>query len=218
MRLSSGLNGVVCLFKTGFSTWEFELPSEINPSEHLKKLIAGVARKDAAALRQLYDVTSPKLFGFALRILFKQELAEEVLQEAFVSIWSNAASYQAGLAAPMTWMTTIVRNKAFDMLRRVDNAVEIDAETFDKDVMSALESPEATPPEALQTGADAKALAHCLARLEARHRQAIAMAFYHDLSHSEVAAQLSLPIGTVKTWIRRGLERLRLCLSGPEGA
>ena len=194
------------------------MPSDLNPSEHLRYLIAAVARKDAAAFRQLYDLTSAKLFGFAQRILIRQELVEEVLQESFVSVWNNAASYQASLAAPMTWMTTIVRNKAFDLLRRVDATVEIDADTFDKDVMTALESPEATPPQALQTSADAKALAHCLSRLEGLHRQAIAMAFFHDLSHSEVAAQLRLPIGTVKTWIRRGLERLRLCLSGPEGA
>jgi RNA polymerase sigma-70 factor (ECF subfamily) len=183
----------------------------------LKALMAAVGRRDAVAFRELYDATSTKLFGFALRILIKRELAEEVLQESFVNIWNNAASYQAGLAAPMTWMTTIVRNKAFDMLRRLDNTVEIDADTFDKDVMEALESPNPTPIEALQMSGDAKALANCFSRLEGLHRQAIALAFYHDLSHSEVAEQMKLPIGTVKTWIRRGLERLRTCLSKLEG-
>jgi RNA polymerase sigma factor (sigma-70 family) len=183
----------------------------------LKALMVAVARRDAVAFRELYDATSTKLFGFALRILVKRELAEEVLQESFVNIWNNAASYQAGLAAPMTWMTTIVRNKAIDMLRRLDNTVEIDADTFDKDVMEALESTNPTPIEALQMSSDAKALANCFSRLEGLHRQAIALAFYHDLSHSEVAEQMKLPIGTVKTWIRRGLERLRLCLSKLEG-
>ena len=183
----------------------------------LKALLAAVGRRDALAFRKLYDATSAKLFGFALRILVKRELAEEVLQESFVNIWNNASSYQAGLAAPMTWMTTIVRNKAFDMLRRLDNTVEIDADTFDKEVMEALESTNPTPIEALQMSGDAKALAKCFSRLEGLHRQAIALAFYHDLSHSEVAEQMKLPIGTVKTWIRRGLERLRLCLSKLEG-
>lgn len=183
----------------------------------LKTWLAATARKDGDAFRQLYDATSPKLFGFALRILVKRELAEEVLQESFVSIWNNAASYQAGLAAPMTWMTTIVRNKAFDTLRRLDGAVEIDADNFDKDVMDALESSDPTPIEALQISDESKALARCFAKLQSMHRQAIALAFYHDLSHSEVAEQLALPIGTVKTWVRRGLERLRLCLSKPEG-
>ncbi|WP_156396425.1 RNA polymerase sigma factor [Noviherbaspirillum sp. Root189] len=179
--------------------------------------MAAVGRRDALAFRELYDATSAKLFGFALRIVVKRELAEEVLQESFVNIWNNASSYQAGLAAPMTWMTTIVRNKAFDMLRRIDHTVEIDADTFDKGVMEALESTNPTPIEALQMSGDAKALAKCFSRLEGLHRQAIALAFYHDLSHSEVAEQMKLPIGTVKTWIRRGLERLRLCLSKLEG-
>jgi RNA polymerase sigma-70 factor (ECF subfamily) len=184
----------------------------------LRSWLAAVARRDAAAFRSLYDAASPKLFGFALRILNKRELAEEALQESFINIWNNAASYQAGLAAPMTWMTTIVRNKAFDLLRRLDDAVEIDADTFDKDVVAALESTDATPIEALQMSGDAKALARCLSRLEGLHRQAIALAFYHELSHSEVAEQMKQPLGTIKTWIRRGLERLRNCLSALEGA
>ncbi len=191
--------------------------STLDPQQ-LKIWLAAVARKDAQAFRCLYDATSSKLFGFALRILIKRELAEEVLQESFVNVWNNAGSYQASLAAPMTWMTTIVRNKAFDLLRRLDHAVEIDADSFDKDVMDAMESADPTPIESLQLSADSKALARCMTRLEALHRQAIALAFYHDLSHSEVAEQLTLPIGTVKTWIRRGLERLRLCLQKMEGA
>lgn len=186
-------------------------------TRQLKTWLAATARKDGDAFRQLYDATSSKLFGFALRILVKRELAEEVMQESFVSIWNNAASYQAGLAAPMTWMTTIVRNKAFDTLRRIDGAVEIDADNFDKEVMDALESVDPTPIEALQISDESKALARCFAKLESLHRQAIALAFYHDLSHSEVAEQLALPIGTVKTWVRRGLEKLRLCLTKLEG-
>ncbi len=192
----------------------------IDPQQ-LKTWLAAVARKDADAFRALYDLTSPKLFGFALRILNKRELAEEVLQESFVNIWNSAGSYQAALAAPMTWMTTIVRNKAFDLLRRFDNVVEIDADNFKDggmlDVMNAMESGDPTPLEALQMTQDSKALARCMARLEGLHRQAIALAFHHDLSHSEVAEQMKLPIGTVKTWIRRGLERLRLCLTKLEG-
>ena len=181
--------------------------------QQLKTWLAAVAKKDTQAFRLLYDAASPKLFGFVLRILIKRELAEEVLQEAFVGIWNNAASYQPHLAAPMTWMTTIVRNKAFDLLRKVDNTVEIDNDNFDKEVMEALESQDPTPIESLQLTDDAKALARCFARLEGLHRQAIALAFYHDLSHSEVAEQLKQPLGTIKTWIRRGLDRLRLCLT-----
>jgi RNA polymerase sigma factor (sigma-70 family) len=187
-------------------------------SQQLKTWLAATAKKDTEAFRKLYDAASPKLFGFVLRILNKRESAEEVLQESFVSIWNNAAGYQPGLAAPMTWMTTIVRNKAFDVLRRAHDFVEIDADTFNSEVMEALESDEPTPIESLQMSQESKALARCFARLEGLHRQAIALAFYHDLSHSEVAAQMKLPIGTVKTWVRRGLERLRTCLSKPEAA
>ena len=180
----------------------------------LKIWLAAVGHQDAAAFRSLYDATSSKLYGFALRILYKRELAEDVLQESFVSIWNNAAGYQSSLAAPLTWMTTIVRNKAFDLLRRTEHTVELDAETFDREVMEALASNEPTPIEALQLSDDAKDLARCLAQLDGLHRQAIALAYYHDLSHREIADQMQLPMGTVKSWIRRGLECLRLCLAG----
>lgn len=142
------------------------------------------------------------------------------MQESFVSIWNSAATYQAGMAAPMTWMTTIVRNKAFDIHRRNSQNLETSTGAFDEDafgdLLETIESPERTPGDAFQLSENAAALAICLKRLDGLHRQAIVMAFYHDLSHSEVASHLHLPIGTVKTWIRRGLERLRLCLGGAE--
>lgn len=196
------------------------MPTSIqqNDPQQLKLWLGGVAQRDATAFRALYDATSAKLFGFAVRILNKNELAEEALQDGFVAIWNNAASYQSQLAAPMTWMATIVRNKAFDVLRRGDAHVEIDADQFDSEVMHALQDSQATPVEALHMSDEAKALAHCMATLEGAHRQVVALAFYHDLSHSEVASQMTLPIGTVKTWIRRSLERLRNCLAKREGA
>jgi RNA polymerase sigma-70 factor (ECF subfamily) len=186
--------------------------------QQLRIWLQGAANRDAAAFRSLYDATSPKLFGFALRILGKRELAEEVMQESFVAIWHNAASYQSQLAAPMTWMTTIVRNKAYDQLRRSDDAAELDSDQFNAEIMNALHDPAATPIEALTMSRDAKALAYCMTALEGLHRQVLGLAFFHDLSHSEVAQQMSLPIGTVKTWIRRSLERLKTCLTKGERA
>ena len=186
--------------------------------QQLSSWLKAAGKRDASAFRALYDATSSKLFAFALRILHKHELAEEVLQESFVAIWNNAGGYQSHLAAPMTWMSTIVRNKAFDHLRRSDNTVEIDAEQFDSDVMNALQDPQATPIDALQMSGDAKALAWCMSALEGMQRQVLALAYFHDLSHSEVAQQTQLPIGTVKTWIRRSLDKLRTCLAKREQA
>lgn len=181
--------------------------------------LVAVAKKDAAstaAFHALYEATSPKLLGFVLRILQQRELAEEVLQDSFLNIWNNASSYQSSLAAPMTWMTTIVRNRAFDLLRKLNNGqhldVSMDEEIFDAEIVKAMESEDPTPILALEMSQNAQSLALCMARLEGLQRQAMALAFFHDLSHSEVAEQMNLPMGTVKTWIRRGLEKLKTCL------
>jgi RNA polymerase sigma-70 factor (ECF subfamily) len=182
----------------------------------LGALLLATAGRDAAAFRQLYDATSAKLFGYALRILRKRELAEEALQEGFVAIWHNAAGYNGRLSAPMTWMATVVRNKALDILRRLDSAIDGDALPWDGDFMDAIQDGEGNADHAadrLQLSLDAQALARCMARLDGLQRQALGLAFFHDLSHSEVAQQLALPVGTVKTWIRRSLEKLKICLA-----
>jgi RNA polymerase sigma-70 factor (ECF subfamily) len=181
--------------------------------DHLRRLLGAVALGDRHAFRTLYDATSAKLFGFALRILRKDELAEDAVQDAFVSIWHAASTYQVHLAAPMTWMATIVRNKALDIRRRQDDLVDIDGEQFEADIQQALLDPARGPQDRAELSGEARALAHCMTTLEGRQRQAIGMAYFHELSHSEVAQQLELPIGTVKTWIRRGLEKLKNCLA-----
>lgn len=192
----------------------YAVPDSLTPDiEQLLSRLQGAAQRDATAFRALYDATSPKLFGFALRILGKRELAEEALQDAFVAIWNGAGSYQSHLAAPMTWMTTIVRNKALDMRRCHGGQAEIDGQVFDSDIANALQDPRANPIDALLVSRDAKTLAYCMSRLEGLHRQVVGLAFFHDLSHSEVAQQMAIPIGTVKTWIRRSLERLKTCLA-----
>lgn len=189
--------------------------SQSDPAQ-LRQWLAATARKDADAFRALYDATSPKLFAFALRILKKKELAEETLQDAYIAVWENAAGYREQMSAPMTWMATIVRNRALDVLRRSHEHADIDGQQFDSAVASALEDPQSNPIDKLLLGAEAKALAYCMSLLEGSHRQVLAMAYYHDLSHTDVAQQMSLPVGTVKTWIRRSLERLRTCLAKGE--
>ena len=180
----------------------------------LNTWIRGAALRDGLAFRSLYDASSPRLYGLALRILRRRELAEEALQESFVSIWHHARDYQDSLAAPMTWMATIVRNKSFDVLRRHRQEVEIDGEGFDDAVLATLRDPAANPADALELSSEARALAACMSALEEKHRHAVGLAFFNDLSHSEVARQLALPLGTVKTWIRRSLTRLHACLTG----
>jgi RNA polymerase sigma-70 factor (ECF subfamily) len=175
--------------------------------------MSGVATGDSKAFRALYDETSSKLFGCALRILHKRELAEDVLQESFVSVWRSACEYRSSLSAPMTWMTTIVRNKALDVLRSEHCSPEIDSDDFDKDILSNLIDWNATPLEALEASRNVRLLESCLVELESAHRQVVYMAFFDDFSHSEIAHELALPLGTVKTWIRRSLEKLETRLS-----
>ncbi|KQQ87828.1 sigma-70 family RNA polymerase sigma factor [Massilia sp. Leaf139] len=177
----------------------------------LRIWLQAAAQRDRIAFHALYEASSPRLYGLALRILGRRELAEEVLQDSFIAIWHAAGTYKSALSAPMTWMTTIVRNRAFDVLRRQRHDGEDDS--IGSDVLASLADVAATPAERLQMSSEAQALADCMAGLEARHREVIGMAYFHDLSHSDMALKLALPLGTVKTWIRRSLARLHACLS-----
>ena len=176
----------------------------------LAKWISAVALGDRQAYRRLYDATAPKLFAVALRILRDESRAEDVLQDSFVNVWNGAAGYNSSLSAPMTWMVTIVRNRSLDYIRRVDHrTIELD-----DDLAAVLESDQPTPADNAMHAQDATALQRCLKRLDAGQRQAIAFAYFQGLTHSELAATLRIPIGTVKTWIRRGLEKMKRCLDG----
>jgi RNA polymerase sigma-70 factor (ECF subfamily) len=174
----------------------------------LTALLAGCARRDQAALARLYQLSAPKLFGVALRIVRREDWAEDVLQECYLRIWNHAPEYRAGLALPMTWMTSIVRNRCLDWLRRP--RFEIADE--DGALAAATPSDEAGPLALLERSGEAAEIARCLKGLEAKQRQAIVLAFYDGLSHSELAGHLREPLGTVKTWVRRGLLRLKSCL------
>ena len=165
-----------------------------------------------AALRTLYDLTSSRLYGVALRVVGNRNWAEDVLQEAYLNIWRIAGDYRAPLSPPMAWMGVIVRSRALDFLRRrtserADTALELD------DAMSeTIAGDGANPMDASQASEQAWALHECLRKLEAKQREVVSLAYLRDLSHSELAEQLKLPLGTVKTWIRRGLEQLRGCM------
>ena len=180
-------------------------------AERLAGLLGQCALKNQRAFADLYALTSAKLFGVSLRILRRQDWAEEVLQECYVNIWNHAGDYAATKSAPLTWMTSIVRNRCLDWLRRPQS------ETTGEEYEIAVESWQddaAGPLAHLMAADEARALSRCLAQLEAKQRQSIVLAFFHGLSHSELASHMKEPLGTVKTWVRRGLERLKGCLSG----
>lgn len=184
---------------------------QLERNARLMELLARTALADQRAFADLYRLASPHLYAVALRILRESAAAEEVLQESFVNVWHHAGSYVAAKSQPLTWLTSIVRNRCLDQLRRR----EVDTVTMDDEehaMTIADERP--TPLELFLSGADAHAVKGCVEQLDAGQKQVIALAFYHGLSHSELARHLAQPLGTVKSWVRRGLERLRACLDG----
>ena len=152
------------------------------------------------------------MFGLALRVVRNREWAEDVLQEAFVTIWRAAGDYRSTLSPPMAWMGLIVRSRGLDLLRRRTADRSQVTQEFDETMAETLDSELPDPMDLADASEQATALHQCLRQLDGRQREVISLAYLRDLSHSELAQQLRLPLGTVKTWIRRGLEKLRLCL------
>lgn len=180
----------------------------------LVNLLQAVAQQDAAALKSLYDRVSPVMFGLALRVVRRHEWAEDVLQEAFLAIWRNAGDYQAALSPPLAWIGLVVRSRALDLLRRRAAEHADQSEELDETLTDTLAGDAPDPQSLAATSQQARALHDCLQGLEHGPRQALSLAYLRELSHGELAAQLRLPLGTVKSWIRRGLEQLRRCMAG----
>jgi len=184
------------------------------PDAELMALLDRVGQREEVALRLLYDRTSSKLFGLALRVVRQREWAEDVLQEAFLTIWRAAADYRSSLSPPMAWMGLIVRSRALDLLRRRTADRAQLTQEFDDVMEDTLESNAPNPMDMADASEQAWALHQCLQQLEGPQREVVSLAYLRDLSHSELAEQLKLPLGTVKTWIRRGIEKLRICMAG----
>lgn len=189
------------------------MSSTLTPDSELMYLLDRIAAQDDSALKALYERTSSKLFGLALRIVRHRDLAEDVLQEAFLSIWRGAGSYRASLSPPMAWMGLIVRSRALDALRkRASDRSDVTNE-FDEELAQTLEGDSPNPMDTTQASEQAFALHQCLGKLDNKQREVVSLAYLRDQSHSELAEQLRLPLGTVKSWIRRGLEQLRQCMA-----
>lgn len=176
----------------------------------LEDLIARCALGDRAAFVALYKATSPKLFAVILRILKRKYWAEEALQESYMKVWRSVGSYNASRGAPMTWLINIARNQALDLVRRSEfRAQKVEHVPEDE---SVLVSPTPDPSGEAETSAELARLRRCMEQLPEDHRHCIVLSYHEGLSPAEVAQQKRLALGTVKTWIRRGLVRIRECL------
>jgi len=186
-------------------------------SRELSQLLARSGLGDRAAFARLYEATSAHLFGVLLRIQRDRALAEDLLQEVYVSVWKAAAGFDAARAQPLTWLTSIARNKAIDSLRRAQAQPQLESTTRDDDddrpdPSEAWADDGPGPLELLGRASDARELGQCIERLSAPQRQSVALAFFDGLSHAEVAERLREPLGTVKSWVRRALMSLKNCL------
>lgn len=178
--------------------------------EALTGALRKVADGDRDALQQIFVRTSMKLMSICVRILKDRDEAEDVLQEVFISIWGRAASFDPDRSSPSTWLSTIARNKAIDRLRarRARPSASPIEEAFDL----ADGAPDGFAAAAeRQEGAR---IQHCLSTLEGRAQAMIRTAFFEGTSYADLAARAGVPLGTVKSWIRRGLQRLKACLQG----
>ncbi len=175
-----------------------------------RDLLQRIAQGDQTALADLYDATNALAFGLALRILGDRAIAEDVLVEVYSQVWGQAQTYDAQRGTPLSWLLTVTRSRAIDALRSRQRVQRIEP------LETAVDAPDGTPgPEdILGTAERRRVVSQALANLSPDQRQVIEMAYYSDLSHSEIALRLGQPLGTVKTRIRTGLLRLRELL-GP---
>ncbi len=197
------------------------MPSSNSPTprqQALAELLSRVALGDQAAFERLYRDTSPHLLGVVLRIQTDRALAEDVLQEVYVNVWRSAQGFNPAVSQPTTWLGSIARNRAIDSLRRGQAAPQTVSsrsggpEEEDTDMLDDIASEAPGPLDLLAQASDAKALSTCMNTLSGDQRHSLALAYYQGLSHSEVADQLGQPLGTVKSWVRRGLQGLKNCL------
>ncbi len=170
-------------------------------------LLAMVAKGDEAAFERLYAATRAKLYGVVLRILLRQDLAEEVIQETYVKIWNSAGQFNPALASPITWMASIARNRAIDLLRKKTEAPieeEPSAMEFVTDSPDPLARREMTE--------ELKRLLECIGRLEPDRQKLVLLAYYNGWTREQLAAKFEAPVNTIKTWLSRSMLDIRECL------
>lgn len=176
-------------------------------TDELLPLLSACAQGNKQAFAQLYSATSPKLFAISLKMLSNRAHAEEALQDAFVKIWHNASEYQVTKGTVISWMISIVRYRSLDSLRyhkvRKEQSLDEDNTSFE----SVADTTITVDYE------DKSKLVDCMEQLDDQQKQAIHLAYYKGLTHSELVDHIDTPLGTVKSWIRRGLQQLQRCLT-----
>ncbi len=179
----------------------------LDEGRSIEDLLLAVGAGDKAALNQLYRREAGRMLAVAQRILKRRTLAEEALQEAFVLVWRHAARFDPAKGSGATWLYTVLRNRALSTLREEGRLAPAE-DAADLEQADEAETPEQT----VARLSDAEALKHCLERLDVRRRSAIALAYVDGLSHAELAGRLGMPLGTIKSWLRRSLMTLKECL------
>lgn len=165
--------------------------------------------EDRTAFRDLYALTSAKLFGICYRICGERQAAEDVLHDVYLTIWKRAGAYEPARSSPITWLATIARNRAIDWRR----AQTVRRSTPIEDAPPLLD-PAPLASETMLHDEDSRLLHGCLNGLEQRQREAIRTAFFEGVTYAELAERQGIPLGTMKSWVRRGLARLKECLEG----
>ena len=202
----------LCLARSGSSQYSPAMPTAHNADvrrAELSGLIARVARGDRSALNAVYDRTSAKLYGVCLQIARDRDAADDILQSVYLKVWNRAGRFNPDFASPITWLCAIARNAAIDWVRKHGRPVFVAPGT--------AEAADAGFDEALAVMAadeDRAQIFDCLEALSPQQQRAITLAFFDGLSHSELATTMRTPLGTTKSWIRRGLLELRGCLQG----
>jgi len=177
--------------------------------EALRMCLASIASGDEAAMSLLYDHTHRVLFGTILRIVRVRSRAEDVLQDVYIKVWHRAGTYSPEKGNPITWLCTIARNSAIDVVRREGRANEIG-----DDILENVSDDAQPADDWLCDLEDHEALRKCIETLKTDHRKTIRLAYFEGFTHLELASHIGVPIGTVKSWINRGLTGLRGCLGG----
>ena len=175
--------------------------------QRLVEALVATGGEDRSAFRTLYRLTSAKLFGVCLRICGDRQAAEDVLSEVYLTIWKRAGAFEPGRASPISWLATIARNRAIDWRRASGRAPPARVEEI-----ADLADERASAEETMLVDERAAQLHRCLDQLEQHQRDAIRTAFFDGLTYAELAERNSVPLGTMKSWVRRGLMRLKDCL------